>query len=322
MARLRWRRCPTPCDGMARSFPWIVAAVFLVSVAILVMALSFLGHDAPATSKATSSSAVHPQAPQIAVDVAPPGADGSITEHNGEQRLSLHPISVHDQLQEIRYTHFLVGYDNRRRNPAWVMYHLDGPIVNGGHQARRPQQFAVEMATQARVRDHDYSRSGYDRGHMCPSYAMFSRFGAQGEDETFIMSNVIPQVHSLNAGLWEDLEEHQAGRAGKQEGWATATRFLTIINGPVYSGQPHFTAMQVEVPDACFSIVFAYRSDHGDYQAMAFEMPNRNGVKGPLDRYLVSIHDIENQTGLDFFSGPAAGLRQPLEDMVAPGLWH
>ena len=29
---------------------------------------------------------------------------------------------------------------------------------------------------------------------------------------TFIMSNVIPQVHSLNAGLWEDLESAIAGR--------------------------------------------------------------------------------------------------------------
>ena len=46
-----------------------------------------------------------------------------------------------------------------------------------------------------------YNGTTYDRGHMCPAYAMFSRHGPEGFLATFICSNIIPQPHSVNAGI-------------------------------------------------------------------------------------------------------------------------
>ncbi len=47
---------------------------------------------------------------------------------------------------------------------------------------------------------------------------MFSRFGEEGLQSTFVMANVIPQYHDLNAGEWEHLESAISGRDGQGGG--------------------------------------------------------------------------------------------------------
>lgn len=79
-------------------------------------------------------------------------------------------------LKILDYPHFRIGYDEQAKNPAWVAYQLTGPITATG-QEQRPSTFATEFRTAAHVAHRDYSNSGFDRGHMCPAYAMFSRYG-------------------------------------------------------------------------------------------------------------------------------------------------
>lgn len=51
----------------------------------------------------------------------------------------------------------------------------------------------------------DYTRSGYDRGHMCPAGDRSA--GSDLMRSTFIMTNVAPQAPSLNRGAWMKMEE-------------------------------------------------------------------------------------------------------------------
>lgn len=145
---------------------------------------------------------------------------------------------------------FVIGYDERRKNPAWVTYDLAGPITHPGPEPTRPATFQTDFATTARVSQHDYTGSHFDRGHMCPAYAMWSRNGEAGFLATFTCSNIIPQPHAVNAGIWEDLEVEVAGRWNTHGaepaggGWAQQFGRVTVINGPVYgqdlgSGRNH-----------------------------------------------------------------------------------
>lgn len=56
-----------------------------------------------------------------------------------------------------------------------------------------------------RATHNDYTRSGYDRGHMVPAGDRSSSISSM--KSTFIMSNVCPQVPSLNRGEWKRWED-------------------------------------------------------------------------------------------------------------------
>lgn len=57
------------------------------------------------------------------------------------------------------------------------------------------------------VRSADYSRSGYHRGHMVPAADRSSSLAAM--QETFVMSNVCPQLSALNTGAWKRFENYE-----------------------------------------------------------------------------------------------------------------
>ena len=176
-------------------------------------------------------------------------------------------------LKLLSYPHFTIGYDEAAKNPAWVAYRLAGPIMHHGLE-KRPSTFTTDFGTTAHVSHHDYSNSGFDRGHMVPAYALFSRFGEEGLKETFVMSNVIPQYHGLNAGEWEQLEAMIAGRDGHGEGWAATYGATWVINGPIYDKRPATKQLRNRtwIPTSCFSVVLRQRDGHWD--SLAFIMPN------------------------------------------------
>lgn len=57
------------------------------------------------------------------------------------------------------------------------------------------------------VRSSDYSRSGYHRGHMVPAADRSSSLASM--HETFIMTNVCPQLPALNTGAWRKMENYE-----------------------------------------------------------------------------------------------------------------
>ncbi len=63
----------------------------------------------------------------------------------------------------------------------------------------------------------DYSGSGYDRGHLCPSKDRSS--SEEANRETFLMSNMQPQTPKLNQKTWKYLEdcEREIMQQGNEE---------------------------------------------------------------------------------------------------------
>ena len=57
------------------------------------------------------------------------------------------------------------------------------------------------------VRSSDYNRYGYHRGHMVPAADRSCSLAAM--QETFVMSNVCPQLPALNTGAWKRLENYE-----------------------------------------------------------------------------------------------------------------
>jgi endonuclease G len=214
---------------------------------------------------------------------------------------------------------FVVGYDEARKDPAWVAYRLAGPAIFVGYT--RLSGFTVDTRTAARVRHDDYTNTGYTRGHMAPSNAIYSRYGRAAQRETYAMSNVCPQIGELNSGRWQQLEALVAGRRPSDPSWAEEYGEVWVIAGPVFDADRTFLPAGVEIPDAFYKIVLDVDERSGRPRVLAFIMPN-SAAAGELEAYLVSVDEIESRTGLDFFSQLDDELETELERVPAERLWN
>ncbi|MGJ8668987.1 MAG: DNA/RNA non-specific endonuclease [Oceanococcus sp.] len=187
---------------------------------------------------------------------------------------------------------FVLGYSEWLKNPLWVAYRLDGRV--SGKPGARPSHFSEDAATLMRVNADDYVRSGFDRGHLAPNYAMSRFHGRAAQLASFRMSNIVPQQPALNQKLWQRLEEIEADVYAKQQGP------LWVVTGPIFSAEHGRLKSGVAIPAAFFRI-WLRQSGDGEVQALAFVVPQQ--VKGyePLDQYLVTVDAVKAQTGLDFF---------------------
>lgn len=210
-----------------------------------------------------------------------------------------------------------VGYDEADKLPRWAAYAVFPRVFD---LPDRPSRFRVDPRTESRVRTELYTRSGFDRGHLAPNYALAVCHGPEAQQASFLMSNVVPQHHALNAGLWRDLEVRIADRYARRYGrvWVAA--------GPVFRpgvparriGHPD---VAIRVPDA-FWLVVAERTDSGSLRSFALVVPHEPIWRArDLRPYLVPVDEVERLTGLDLFPDLPEPAQSRLEKLVAPRVW-
>ncbi len=193
---------------------------------------------------------------------------------------------------------YLAGYSDALGAPLWVAYRM-GDITPLPAAPERPDRFEVDRRTVARIGPDAYTGSGYDRGHLAPNYAIATRHGEVAQRETFLMSNIIPQRHGLNAGLWKQLEMRVATSYPARFGE------VWVLAGPVFGASPERLAGRAgqvtpAIPEACFMIVID-ESD-GRVRSLAFLFPQEPPTGAELAEFLTTIDEIERRTGLDFLA--------------------
>lgn len=192
--------------------------------------------------------------------------------------------------QIIRHTGYTVSYNKAWRIPNWVSYELTRAETQGrekrGDRFTADPQVAGTIATNA-----DYTRSGFDKGHMAPAADM--KWSESVMTESFYFSNICPQHPELNRRKWKDLEE-------KIRDWAIADSAVIIITGPVPSQRTRTIGKnRIVVPEQFFKVIL---SPFGTSpKAIGFLFRNAKSTE-PLRTYVVSVDSIEVLTGMDFFA--------------------
>lgn len=143
-----------------------------------------------------------------------------------------------------------------------------------------------------RVEHADYTRSGYDRGHMAPAADM--KWSEEAMAQSFYMSNICPQNQKLNRDDWGDLEE-------TCREWAKKYGRVYIVCGPIYDKKnpKRIGKHQVAVPDRFFKVVLI--ENRKNPMAMGFLFDNAAHHQA-LEKYMVTVDSVEAVTKLDFFS--------------------
>ncbi len=224
----------------------------------------------------------------------------------------------------LRKPQFALSYNCSKGTANWVSWHLSKAWKGA---ASRGNDFRPDNALPSncyRVVPADYTNTGFDRGHLCPS----DDRDATPEDNsaTFLMTNIIPQASDLNRQTWRLLEEYC--RKLLDEG-----NELYIISGTYGRGGTGSNGSRntiadgkVTVPARCWKIVVVLPEGRNDLKrinastrVIAVDVPNRqsadNGNKN-WDHYLVTVDAIEVATGYDFLSELSRNLQNTLESRV------
>lgn len=190
--------------------------------------------------------------------------------------------------QIIEHTGYTVSYNSTWCEPNWVAWELTREEASA--QRGRNQDFEPDPDVEGkRITTHDYTRSGYTRGHMAPSGDM--KWSQQAMNECFYTSNICPQDKELNAGLWEDVES-------RSRYWAKRYGKLWICCGPIVEDLHKTVKRKIAVPSSFFKVVCT--EEKGKYYAMGFIFPNKD-CKGDIWDYAYSVDEVEELTGHDFF---------------------
>ena len=193
----------------------------------------------------------------------------------------------------IKHKAYTLAFNPNYKTPHWVGWELTAQESEG--EAERDDQFIPDpKANGHSAYSSDYSRSGYDRGHMAPAGDM--KWDAMAMSESFYMTNICPQVHSLNAGKWNSLEKkcrELAKKFGK----------VYITCGPIYTSKKPkvIGANRVAVPDAFYKVILIPNANNGEPIAMGFVFQNKKEVRTLISHQL-TVDRVEEMTGLDFFA--------------------
>lgn len=203
---------------------------------------------------------------------------------------------------------FVIGWSPSLRHPLWVAYHV--PAEKAYEAGKRPG-FRADPAVSGSPSAGEYKKSGYDRGHMAPNYAIATRFGTEAQKKTFYMSNVAPQKPGLNRGPWREMEHRIADL------WTAKYGEIWVIVGCV-PGDERLSS-GVDAPVAFWQVIVAQTDD--GVRALAVYMPQNIPYSAFPVHNIVTIDELEQRTGLDFFPDLPGFLEKPLESDLPTRLW-
>ncbi len=218
---------------------------------------------------------------------------------------------------------YAVSYHRDMGRPNWVSWHLDSTWLGS---TPRQDDFRNDTTLPAgwyQVQATDYSGSGFDRGHHCPSADR--TLTVADNSATFLMTNMMPQSPDNNQGPWANMENYLrtlvsagnemyivmggAGSGGTGSNGGTTT---TIAGG------------HVAVPAQVWKVVIVLPSGTNDVsrvttstRTIAVIMPNTQGIRtADWKTYRVSVDQVEQLTGYDFFSNVSASVQSVIESRV------
>ena len=196
-----------------------------------------------------------------------------------------------------RYRNYSFGWSQKDRVALWVAYPLCKFYINGS--AGRTNAWALDplLGENSAAPFGGYA-GDYARGHQLPSADR--QCCDDANEQTFYGTNMTPQLNDHNEHIWADLE-------GRVRGYAKTSDTTYVVTGVIVSASSKIEkdsyGKDVTVPDAYFKAVLKYNkaSTFGTWNAAAFYLEHRAYSGGIGKEHSMSVDELEEITGLDFF---------------------
>lgn len=199
----------------------------------------------------------------------------------------------------IRREGFAFSYSEQHEQSEWVAYELDPEDITRSDFKRPFFEMDPKVKSQS-AHWRNYKKSGYDKGHLCPAGDRRRSYSAF--EETFFTSNISPQLHDFNDGVWSRLEQ-------KIRYWARKNGGLYVVTGGVLSENLKTIGTEkVAVPNYFYKVLLT----RDRKKMIGFLVPHRVSEK-PLYDFVTDVDTIEKMTGIDFFSSLADAAENAME---------
>ncbi len=237
----------------------------------------------------------------------------------GDSRVIIH--SLNDEFG-INYS---LEWDTKKRSQRWSCYQMTASNrvskTSRYYSDTNQYPYDPELKVNEYFSYDPFRGSGYDHGHICPSADRL--YSKDANYQTFYLTNMQPQYHVFNAGIWEIME-------GKLRSWIhqssnTKDTLFVCKGGTIDSVEtaggvknPILTTLKngLIVPKYFF-MALLYKSKNGSYKALAFwvEHKNEDHSNDPLSKYVINIDELERLTGIDFFCNLPDDIENEVEGM-------
>ena len=232
---------------------------------------------------------------------------------------------------------FSLEWDSKLQATRWVCWEMDASNKMETYSRPDEDPWAYDPNVEESEQQATYSElsnsffPGYDpsvhkasdflyqKGHICASQDRI--YDIDANTQTFYMTNIYPMVGNFNGKLWSKMEK-QVRTWGKNLG---ANDTLFIVKGGTidkeelildrtkeYKGHgPHI------VPKYFFMALYAKTSSGQRMLGFWAEHLNEDKSGDALKSYVVSIDELEEKTGIDFFCNLSDTIEEQLESKTA-----
>lgn len=181
---------------------------------------------------------------------------------------------------QLDHKYFVITYDTKFRLARYVRYVATVEKLKQGNAKRKNRFFPDPLLKKAGfdpVQKKEYLHTGYDQGHLAPSGDF--TWSQEVNDETFVLSNMVPQSPNLNRDAWRRLEAHVRN-------WGCGEGRIIVFSGPILEEGLKKLGGKLPVPKEFFKLVI---DDTPPRKAIAFLYGQ--GDKG--DVYKQRVTDIQ-----------------------------
>jgi len=225
------------------------------------------------------------------------------------------PLLAQGSTMTIDHGEFKLLYDCENRTALRFEYTAKPDVGNLKRRARFTRDPSIPETCQQQFSQDSYAKTkpGWDRGHLVPANHMDHQ--KEYLRSANYMTNIVPQQSKLNGGIWAETEllvECYRDQAP-----------VRVYGGVVYSdpNNDYFvTSHGIKTPDYFWKTLITRDPSTKETKTISWYIPHIDRP-GPLDRYIVSISELEQKIGAEQVAiqeDPAIKQHKPAKSWARP----
>lgn len=178
-----------------------------------------------------------------------------------------------------------------------------------------PFQPDPDLPKNVRTELSDYKGSGYSRGHICASADRLN--SKEANEQTFYLSNIMPQTSKLNEGTWQNME-NQVRKWNNNQYRDT----LYVVKGGTIDDNHILSNSRTGLTVPAYFYMGIVSKLGNKYRGIAFILEHNNpGNSASPKNYIFTIDQLEQMTGIDFFCNLPDNIEDEMERNIDRIFW-